>query len=200
MNSISLTITDIRVIDGLVYAANSAGLSPQAYAELLVTREGRRYAEKNLYGVITGSAFVRRFTPAEYTAIVTASENFTTVPEAIGGVPTAQEQSDYDAAVATYSAIQSPTEADTTTYEAAVAAYEAASTPDNQAEIDAAELQNTQAQAVANVLNELTSEARVAMDDPRVQPGLDLLVSLGLLDASRPAELTAYDRPVAEVA
>lgn len=52
---------------------------------------------------------------------------------------------------------------------------------------------------VAAVLAQLQSEPFVAVDDPRVAPGLDLLVAVGLLTAERAAEVMAYERPDAEV-
>ena len=48
---------------------------------------------------------------------------------------------------------------------------------------------------VAALVGELTASPYVALDDPRLDPGLSLLVSAGLLAPERPAEIVAYDRP-----
>ena len=199
MDTLSLTLTNVRAIDGLIFAANSAGKTPEAYAEWILATDGHRYADANKYGIITSAAFFARFTPAEYANVLTASVDTVEVPQPIGGVPTAEEQQAYDDAVLTYSLLDTPTEEETATYEAAVATYTAASTAENQAEIDAAELQNAQAAEVKGLLDQLTAEAHVALDDPRATDGLALLVSRGLLTAERPAEITAYDRPFAVV-
>ena len=197
MNSLSLTLSNTRVIDGLIFAANSAGKTPEAYAEWLLTQDGHRYANANKYGVVTSAAFFARFTPTEYAGVLAASVNTVEVPEPIGGVPTAEEQQMYNDAVAAYSLLENPTDEDTAMYEAMVASYEAASTAENQAEVDAAELQNTQAAEVKALLDQLTAEERVSLDDQRVTDGLALLVSRELLGAERPAEITAYERPFA---
>ena len=197
MNSLSLTLSNTRVIDGLIFAANSAGKTPEAYAEWLLTQDGHRYADVNKYGVVTSAAFFARFTPTEYAGVLAASVDTVEVPELIGGVPTAEEQQMYNDAVAAYSLLENPTDEDTAMYEAMVASYEAASTAENQAEVDAAELQNTQAAEVKALLDQLTAEERVSLDDQRVTDGLALLVSRELLGAERPAEITAYERPFA---
>ena len=197
MNSLSLTLSNTRVIDGLIFAANSAGKTPEAYAEWLLTQDGHRYADANKYGVVTSAAFFARFTPTEYAGVLAASVDTVEVPEPIGGVPTAEEQQAYDDAVLAYSVLENPTDEETATYEAAVAAYQAASTAENQAEVDAAELQNSQAAEVKALLDQLTAEERVSLDDQRVTDGLALLVSRELLGAERPAEITAYERPFA---
>ena len=130
MDTLSLTLTNTRVIDGLIFAANSAKLSPEAYAEWLLTKDGHRFANANSYGVVTSAGFFARFTPTEYANVLAASE-----------------------------------------------------------------AQNAAANAVKALLNELTAAERVALDDQRVADGLALLVSIELLAASRPAEITAYERP-----
>jgi hypothetical protein len=200
MDTLTITITNTRTIDGLIFAANSAKKTPEAYAEFLLTQDGKRYADANSYGVVTSAAFFARFTPTEYANILAASADTTEVPAPVGGVPTTEEQQAYDDAVAAFQALESPSEGDIATYQAAVDAYAAAQTPDNQADIDAAIQQNADAAEVKALLDELTSEARVAFDDPRVSPGLDLLVARALIAAERPAEIVAYDRPFAEVA
>ena len=199
MDTLTVTITDTRTIDGLIFAANSAKLSPEDYATWLLTQDGKRYADANDYGVVTSAAFFARFTPTEYANVLTASADTTEVPAPVGGVPTAEEQQAYDDAVAAFQALESPSEGDIATYQAAVDVYAAAQIPDNQADIDAAIQQNADAAEVKALLDELTSEARVALDDPRVGPGLDLLVARALITAERPAEIVAYDRPFPEV-
>jgi len=195
MDTLSLTLTNTRVIDGLIFAANTAGLTPEAYAEWLLTQNGYRYADANSYGVITSAAFFARFTPTEYNDVLTAAADRVVVPDPIGGVPTAEEQQMYDDAVATYAALENPTQEQTDLYEAMVASYQAASTPDNQAEIDAAEAKNAAADEVQALVVELTNAERVALDDQRVTDGLQLLVDRGLLGADRPALITSYERP-----
>jgi len=195
MDTLSLTLTNTRVIDGLIFAANSAGMTPEAYAEWLLTKDGHRFADANSYGVVTSAGFFARFTPTEYANVLAASVDTVVVPEPIGGVPTEEQQQAYDEAVLTYSLLENPTAEETAAYEAAVAAYEAASTVENQAEIDAAEAQNAEANEIKALLDELTAAERVALDDQRVTDGLALLVSRELLGAERPAEITAYERP-----
>jgi len=195
MDTLSLTLTNTRVIDGLIFAANSAKLSPEAYAEWLLTKDGHRFADANSYGIVTSAGFFARFTPTEYADVLAASVDTVVVPEPIGGVPTAEEQQMYDDAVAAYALLENPTAEDTALYEAMVASYEAAAAPENKAEIDAAEAQNAEANEIKALLDELTAAERVVLDDQRVTDGLQLLVSRGLLGAERPAEITAYERP-----
>jgi len=195
MDTLSLTLTNTRVIDGLIFAANSAGKTPEAYAEWLLNQDGHRFADANSYGVVTSAGFFARFTPTEYANVLAASVDTVEVPEPIGGVPTEEQQQAYDEAVLTYSLLENPTAEETAAYEAAVTAYQAASTAENQAEIDAAEAQNAKANEIKSLLDELTAAERVSLDDQRVTDGLALLVSRGLLGAERPAEITAYERP-----
>ena len=195
MDSISISITNTRVIDGLIFAANTAGLTPEAYAEWLLTQNGHRYADANSYGVITSAAFFARFTPTEYNDVLTAAADRVVVPDPIGGIPTADEEQMYDDAVAAYVALENPTQEQTDLYEAMVASYQAASTPDNQAEIDAAIAKNDAANEIQALVIELTNAERVALDDQRVTDGLQLLVDRGILGADRPALITSYERP-----
>ena len=130
MDTLTITLTNARQIDGYITAANGAGMSPEALALEFISRQGARYANDFRIGVITGAAFIARFTPAEYGAILTASETN---------------------------------------------------------------------EAVAGLIAELTASPNVALDDPRLAPGLALLVSEGLLDAARPAVILAYERPTPEV-
>lgn len=48
---------------------------------------------------------------------------------------------------------------------------------------------------VAILVAQLTASPYVALDDPRLEPGLTLLVDAGLLAPERPAEILAYERP-----
>jgi inactivated superfamily I helicase len=48
---------------------------------------------------------------------------------------------------------------------------------------------------IAALLEQVCHEPNVAVDDPRVLPGLQYLVSVELLDESRVSEVLAYDRP-----
>ena len=73
METLSLTLTNTRVIDGLIFAANSAGMTPEAYAEWLLTKDGHRFADANSYGVVTSAGFFARFTPTEYANVLAAS-------------------------------------------------------------------------------------------------------------------------------
>jgi len=73
LDSLTVTISEKRVLDGLVVAANSASMSPEAYCSLLLERDGRRFADSNDIGVVTSAAFVGRFTPQEYSDILAAS-------------------------------------------------------------------------------------------------------------------------------
>jgi hypothetical protein len=131
METLSVTLTNTRVIDGLIFAANSVGQTPEAYAEWLLSHDGYRYADANSYGVITSAAFFARFTPAEYASVLEASE-----------------------------------------------------------------AQDAAADSVKALLDELTAAEKVELDDQRVTDGLALLVSMELLAAERPAEITAYERPL----
>ena len=130
MDTLTITLTNARQIDGYIQAANNAGMSPEALALEFISAQGARYADGFKIGIITGAAFIARFTPAEYGAILTAAETN---------------------------------------------------------------------EAVAGLIAELTASSNVALDAPRLAPGLALLVSEGLLDAARPAEILAYERPQVEV-
>ena len=195
MDTLSLTLTNTRVIDGLIFAANSAKLSPEAYAEWLLTQDGHCFADANSYGIVTSAGFFARFTPTEYAGVLVAAANTTEVPAPIGNIPTPEEQQAYDDAVEAFNQILEPSEEEIATYQSAVEAYAAAQVPDNQEDIDAAIAQNAQAAEIKALLDELTAAERVALDDQRVTNGLALLVSRELLGAERPAEIVAYDRP-----
>ena len=135
MATISINLTD-RQYDGFVIAANGAQVTPEALLTEFVANQGARYANDFKVGIITGSAFVARFTPQEYGDIFAYAQ-----------IP-----------------------------------------PDPGVEDDP----HTQ---VAELLNMLLAISDVSLDDPRLAPGLNLLVSLGLLDAARPAQILFYERP-----
>lgn len=130
LDTLTITLTDTRLIDGWVAAANANGTTPEALALEFLENQGRSYADLNRVGVVTGAAFVARFTPSEYGAILAAAQ-------------------------------------------------------------DNAE--------VAALLQQLFDSPNVALDDPRLAPGLALLVAEELLDADRPAEILSYVRPEPEV-
>lgn len=141
MNTLTVTLTDTRLIDGWVAAANANGYTPEDLALEFLQQQGKSYADLNKIGIITGAAFMARFTPAEYGVILAAA------------------QPDPDA----------------TEDEAAVAAQ------------------------IQQLLAELFAAPTITLSDSRVLHGLQLLVSAGLLDAERPAEILSYDRPEPEV-
>jgi len=199
MNELSLTLTNTRVIDGLIFAANNAKMSPQDYAIWLLTKDGTRYADSNGYGVVTSSAFFARFTTTEYTNIMSAAEDTVEIPDPIGGVPTDEERQAYEDAVNTYMALENPTAEETSTYEAAVAAYQEANTIDNQAEIDEAGRRNSDAAEIKSLIDQLIAVGSVNLNDSRVTNGLSLLVERNLLESGRPAEITNYNRPTPAV-
>lgn len=199
MTTISLTLTD-RQYDGFVIAANGAQVAPEALLTEFVANQGARYANDFKVGIITGAAFVARFTPQEYGDILAYAGAIQPVPDPVYQVPTAEEQQMYDDAVAAYALIEAPTEEDTVMYQSMVNTYNAIiNTVTNQAEIDATVAANEPRIQVAELLNLLFATSNVHLDDPRLTPGLDLLVSLSLLDAARPAVILAYERPTPEV-
>jgi hypothetical protein len=126
LSSLTITITDPRIIDGWVEAANRNGTTPEAIAAEFLTTQGGSYAELFKIGVITSAAFVRRFAATEYAAIHAAAEQF---PE------------------------------------------------------------------VAALVDELTASPNVALNDPRLEPGLQQLAAAGLIEGDRIPELLAYTRP-----
>ena len=137
MNTLTVTLTDTRLIDGWVAAANANGYTPEDLALEFLQQQGKSYADLNKIGIITGAAFMARFTPVEYGAILAAAQ-----PD-----PDATEDN------------------------AAVAAQ------------------------IQQLLAELFAAPTITLNDSRVLHGLQLLVSVGLLDAERPAEILSYDRP-----
>jgi hypothetical protein len=126
LSSLTITLSDARLIDGWVEAANRNGTTPELLALEFLKHQGRNYADLNRIGLITSSAFIRRFTAAEYGAILAAAE---------------------------------------------------------------------QSAQVAALIDELTSSPQVALDDPRLEPGLQQLAAAGLISAERIPDLLAYSRP-----
>ena len=51
------------------------------------------------------------------------------------------------------------------------------------------------AQSVSFLISELTNSPNVALDDPRLEPGLQELVDAGLITEERKTELLSYQRP-----
>ena len=72
------------------------------------------------------------------------------------------------------------------------AAFMARFTPAEYAAIRTAAESNAQ---IAGLIALLTSVPHVSFSDPRLEPGLALLVQEGLLAPERTVELLAYDRP-----
>lgn len=130
MDSISVTLTNPRVIDGFISIANDNNMSPEDLIVNLLNERGGSLADNRNIGVITSAAFIARFTPAEYGAILEAAETN---------------------------------------------------------------------EGVAALIAELTSSPKVAFDDPRLAPGLALLVAEGLIEPERLPTLLAYERPAVQV-
>lgn len=128
LSSLTVTLTDPRIVDGWVAAAIRNNTTPEQLAREFLEHQGRTYADLNRIGLLTSGAFIQRFTPQEYGAILAAAE-------------------------------QSPD--------------------------------------VAALVDQLISSPLVALDDPRLEPGLRQLVAAGLLEPERVPELLAYDRPEA---
>ena len=72
--SITITISDPRAVDGLIEAANRAGVTPEVITLDFLNKEGIKYADLFKIAVLTSAAFVQRFTAAEYGAIRAAAE------------------------------------------------------------------------------------------------------------------------------
>lgn len=63
-----------KALDGLIEAANRNGTTAEAIAAELLENQGNSYANLFKIGVITSAAFMARFKPAEYAAIMGAAE------------------------------------------------------------------------------------------------------------------------------
>jgi hypothetical protein len=126
--TITVTLSHARFVDGFVEAANRNGMTPEALALEFLEQQGKSYADLFGIGVITSAAFIARFTPEEYAAILADAETDATV---------------------------------------------------------------------AGLMATLLAEPIVNFDDPRLEPGLQQLVTAELLSAERVPELMSYDRPAA---
>ena len=78
MTTITVEITDPLVVDGLIEGGNRNGTTAEAIAVEVLSRQGRMYADLYKVASITSAAFIARFTPSEYAAILEAAE---TLPE-----------------------------------------------------------------------------------------------------------------------
>ena len=126
LSILTITLSDSRLIDGWVEAANRNSTTPEQLALEFLKHQGRIYADLSRIGLITSSAFIHRLTAAEYVTILAAAG-------------------------------QSP--------------------------------------QVAALVDELTSAPTVALDDPRLESGLQALAAAGLIAAERIPALLAYNRP-----
>lgn len=72
MSTLTITLTD-KAYNGLVEAGNRNGITAEAIAAELLTNQGNSYADLFQIGTITSAAFVLRFTPQEYAAIMQAA-------------------------------------------------------------------------------------------------------------------------------
>ena len=84
--TLTITLTNPRHIDGYVQAANGSGMTPEALALEFLEQQGARYADNFRIGIITSAAFMARFTPAEYGAILAASAEETENGQAVSGL------------------------------------------------------------------------------------------------------------------
>lgn len=74
MTQINITITDPQVVDGLIESANRNDTTAEAIALSVIARQGQMYAELYKVGVTTSAAFMARFTPTEYAAVMDAAQ------------------------------------------------------------------------------------------------------------------------------
>jgi hypothetical protein len=72
MTAFTITLSD-KAIDGLIEAGNRNGTTADAIATELLTNQGNSYADLFQIGRITSAAFVLRFSPEEYAAIMAAA-------------------------------------------------------------------------------------------------------------------------------
>ena len=158
MDTLTITITNIRAIDGFIVEANRSEKSLEEYAAHLMETQGIRSADDNRIGVITSALFIKGFTASEYSGILAACE---TVPVPVPVDP------------------NNPTEEETTAITQAITT-------------------NTIAANVSSLVDQLTESPNIALDEPRLRPGLTLLVSIGLLNSNRIDTLLSYNRPVQE--
>ena len=126
LSTLTITLTETRLIDGWVEAANRNNTTPETLALEFLRQQGRTYADLNRIGLLTSSAFIRRFTAQEYGTILATAE---------------------------------------------------------------------QSSAVNALIEELINSPIVALDDPRLEPGLQTLAAAGLIAAERIPVILAYPRP-----
>ena len=72
--SLTITITEPRIIDGWVEASLRNGTTPEAIAGEFLAQQGTSYANLFGIGIITSAAFMARFTATEYGAIMAAAQ------------------------------------------------------------------------------------------------------------------------------
>ena len=72
--TLTITLTNARVVDGFIEAANRNSTTAEALAAEFLTQQGKAYADLYGVGVITSAAFITRFTPQEYAGILAAAE------------------------------------------------------------------------------------------------------------------------------
>jgi predicted metal-dependent phosphotriesterase family hydrolase len=75
METLTVTITDPRIIDAYIHAGNISGMSAESLASEFLHEQGIRYANDFKIGIITSASFMSRFTPEEYSAIISAATN-----------------------------------------------------------------------------------------------------------------------------
>ena len=69
----NITLSE-KALDGFIEAGNRNGTTAEAIATELLENQGNNYADLFHIGVITSAAFIARFRPAEYAAIMCAAE------------------------------------------------------------------------------------------------------------------------------
>lgn len=74
LSSLTVTLTDPRIVDGWVAAAIRNNTTPEQLAREFLEHQGRTYADLNRIGLLASGAFIQRFTPQEYGAILAAAE------------------------------------------------------------------------------------------------------------------------------
>lgn len=72
--AITVTLPSDRATDGLIEAANRNGITPEALALEILAQQGKSYADLFKIGVITSAAFIARFAPEEYAAIIASTD------------------------------------------------------------------------------------------------------------------------------
>lgn len=92
IETLSYTLTDKRLIDGIVSVVNRQNVgrtaeewvTPEQFWNEKVTELANRFANDEKIGVITSASFVGRFTPAEYASIIAASQSDEQVAALVG--------------------------------------------------------------------------------------------------------------------